>query len=121
MGWSKVLPTATGMYTFKAVYNNITCSSVFYILNPAGVEEHGAGHTLNISPNPAHSTFTISLNNQLSILDSQLKIYDMMGRVVYVNEIRNLKFEIRNSFSSGIYFVRVEEGQKVWTEKLVIE
>ena len=31
--WSKLLPTIPGVYTFKAVYNGITCSQPFTIIN----------------------------------------------------------------------------------------
>jgi hypothetical protein len=95
------------------ILKNMTAAEV------AEAENNKAG--FSISPNPAHNSFTISLNIQSPMIDSQLNICDVTGRMVYENVIRNLKFEIRNSFSPGLYFVQVREGEKVWTEKLMVE
>jgi hypothetical protein len=70
-----------------------------------------------IIPNPTHSYFTIST----TVINTHLKIFDITGRLVHA-QIINQKSEIINTrLSPGVYFVSVTDGEKVFTEKLVIE
>jgi hypothetical protein len=78
-------------------------------------------NTLIIIPNPAHNTFTLSLNNQSSINNSQLTIYDVTGRVVHEQKIHSQLSTVNCTLSAGVYFVRVEAGDKMYQQKLVIE
>src|ERR1035438_7798988 len=42
---------------------------------------------ISLYPNPTSGTFTLSYNSQLSLLNSQLKIYDVLGQEVYQQQI----------------------------------
>jgi hypothetical protein len=77
--------------------------------------------SFNIYPNPTTSTFTISLNDQSSINNNQLQISDLTGRVVHQQTLTQKSEVIYQNFSPGVYFVRVSDGEKSFTEKLVIE
>jgi hypothetical protein len=81
---------------------------------------------ISVYPNPAHDYFTISFNEGSAT--RELEITDVAGRVVYKTDIRNLpadrqgsKLEIGNSFSPGIYFVRVRDGVSTIMQKLIIQ
>jgi hypothetical protein len=74
-----------------------------------------------IYPNPAGNAFTVSLPDQLSTVNSQLSIYDITGRIVHQQILTSAHQQITNHFSPGIYFVRVMDGERVFTEKLVVE
>jgi hypothetical protein len=100
----------------STVQIDTTCPSF-----PIFVSEISLQKEFSIYPNPAHNTFTISLTNQLSIINSQLKIYDMMGRMV-MKQPFNIKYETLNTnLSPGLYFVQLRAGENIWTQKLVIE
>jgi hypothetical protein len=76
-----------------------------------------------IYPNPAFSsgTFTISFNKEPGIRNRELGIYDLAGRLVYM-QILNQKSEIINKiFSPGIYFIKVNDGERWETKKLIIQ
>jgi hypothetical protein len=78
-------------------------------------------NNLFIYPNPSNTTFTISFN-ELQIQNAELKIFDITGRVVHEQTIINQKSEIINCpFASGIYFVKVSDGERVFVEKVVVE
>jgi hypothetical protein len=78
-------------------------------------------NSFNIYPNPTHNTFTISLN-QWTVDNGQLTVFDIAGRCVYEKPIRNFaQSEIRNNFSPGIYFVKVNDGERSATQKLIIQ
>jgi uncharacterized repeat protein (TIGR03803 family) len=88
-----------------------------------GIDEiNSPENIISIYPNPAHNTFTILLNEESGIGSWELKIYDMTGRMVHEQTIRNQESEIRNlNLSPGVYLVRVEVGEKVRQQKLVVE
>jgi hypothetical protein len=93
-----------------------TCPAAVYTSVP---EEFGK-ESLQIYPNPARNTFTISLN-EFKVESAELKMYDITGRQVFATTL-NSKLQILNPhLSSGIYLVRVNGGEKVWQEKLVVE
>jgi hypothetical protein len=73
-----------------------------------------------IYPNPTRNTFVISFNNPTSSIE-HLTIYDVTGRVVHEEAILNQESTISNSFSPGIYFIKIEIGGKIMTQKLLIE
>jgi hypothetical protein len=88
-----------------------------------GMEEQNNFNSsaMNIYPNPTHNSFTISLSTPISNFQFQLSIYDVTGRVVHQQILTSANQQINNSFSPGIYFIKVTEGEKVWTEKVVVE
>jgi hypothetical protein len=77
----------------------------------------------SIYPNPAHFSFTISLNEHWpQASNANLRIFDLTGRCVYEKEIGNSKLEIRDAdMRQGIYFVKVSSGERSVTQKLIIE
>jgi hypothetical protein len=75
---------------------------------------------LSIYPNPAHNAFTISYNGLSSMVNGHLLIFDVTGRIVYEQTLNNQSTIIDKQFSPAIYFVKVR-GEKVFTEKLVVE
>ncbi len=77
--------------------------------------------TIEIYPNPTTSSFTITLNNSFSTFHSQLSIYDITGRVVHEQIITQQTEIINQNLSPGIYFVKVKEGERVETQKLVVQ
>lgn len=95
--------------------------------NPTtGIDENTASNDeMVIAPNPSNGSFTLTYSAVKSQTVS-MKLYDVMGRVVYNNEIKvnagyNTLAVTTEGLSKGIYtFVCVTEtGRK--TEKLVIE
>jgi hypothetical protein len=76
---------------------------------------------LTIIPNPAHNSFTISLNNQSSLNNSQLTIFDVTGRVVHEQKIQSQLSTVNCQLSAGVYFVKVSDGERVYEQKLVVE
>jgi hypothetical protein len=84
--------------------------------------------SFSIYPNPTTSTFTI----EGELPEAEIKIYDVTGRLAYERGFGNLsprsasatealEVTVNAHLQPGIYFVRVEDGQRVATEKLVVE
>jgi hypothetical protein len=95
----------------SAIINTIfTCDCAI------GVEEiDKAGDEMIISPNPTQDYFLINRRGEL-------KIYDAPGRLVKEQTIIDSQSRIDcHDFSKGIYFVKVNDEEKTFTQKLVIE
>lgn len=88
-----------------------------------GVAEFGAGD-FSIYPNPNNGRFNISLNSS-SNENVKVTVYDIRGRKVYENAFENtsnFNEEVSlNSIQSGMYLVKVSDGHRQATKKIVVE
>ena len=84
------------------------------------IHEMQSSINFNLSPNPAHDNFTLTLNQAPS--NATIQIFNTVGKIIY-NKALNKKQETINSvqFSSGVYFVRVSNGEKQFIKKLIIQ
>jgi photosystem II stability/assembly factor-like uncharacterized protein len=77
---------------------------------------------VSVYPNPAVDNVTITVNNISGHHKNELAIYNVIGEVVYsetlTSNVKKLDVEL---FSSGVYFVKVSDGEKTYTQKLVIQ
>ena len=74
---------------------------------------------LELFPNPAHSTFSLTNAGQFSS-DAVLEILDRNGRVV-VQRTGVPGVILLGSLSSGLYLVRISDGAKNYVGKLVVD
>lgn len=76
--------------------------------------------SLKVYPNPANTNFTIALNNNVN---ADVKIYNMLGKVVFKGATTNGKIEISNNsnLTSGLYIVSAttDDNRTIQT-KLII-
>jgi hypothetical protein len=93
---------------------------VCYKFAPEGISEVNPS-SLSIFPNPTNGSFTISFPKTLST--GIVKVFNSIGQEVYADRISNssIRKEINLDVASGIYFVKMSDGKKVFTEKLVVE
>lgn len=102
----------------NAVVIDTTCPLPIISVPELSVNE---SHFL-VYPNPSHGSFTVILNKELGIGNRELHVYDVTGREVYATAIRNRYSVISDqNFSPGIYFVRVIDGKRSASQKLIIQ
>lgn len=85
------------------------------------VDEQIANTVMTVYPNPTKDNFTISIKG---INTASIKVYDIIGKLVYQDSINKETTLINNfgRFKPGIYLVRVlGDNQKIYNQKLVIE
>ncbi|MCX6312556.1 MAG: peptide-N-glycosidase F-related protein [Bacteroidetes bacterium] len=79
---------------------------------------------LNVYPNPTDGHVFIDVN-LLKRDDGLIEIYDMLGNSVYTHEFKSLTAESvevdLSSFSSGMYFVKLNTGDQSVTRKLILQ
>ena len=69
-----------------------------------------------IAPNPSHGYFTIS-----GIENKSISIFDLQGKII-IPETKsdNNSISIEN-FASGMYFLRISEGDKIEVVKVMVD
>jgi hypothetical protein len=117
--------SSTSDYLSTAAFNNPRRVFTLPSQNPNRPEPDNSVpsivNSFQIIPNPAHNTFTISLPDESGIGNHELKIFDITGRVVHKQTINSKHQTLNTKLSGGVYFVRVEAGDKLYQQKLVIE
>lgn len=91
---------------------------------PLGVglqETAGSPGEMTLYPNPSNGKITVSFMGAGN--NSTIKISNLLGEEVYMEKCTgtNVKKKINVNFPSGIYFVKVEDGEKQITKKLLIQ
>jgi photosystem II stability/assembly factor-like uncharacterized protein len=103
-----------------ATYGRGAWESPLYIT--VGMDEMNTDINLNVYPNPTNEEVTITINGKKSISKTELTIYNLVGEKIYSENLTAIVTKLNTEpFSAGIYFVRVRDGEKVYTQKLVVE
>jgi hypothetical protein len=88
---------------------------------PPGIEEVSGG-SLQIMPNPARGTFRVLL--PAGMTSGRITISGMSGRELYSEQFTGAKGEISvqaANLAAGAYIVKVDDGKKYFTGKLIIQ
>ena len=122
--FNKVLPTIPGVYTYETIYNGTTCTKTFKVNCIAlGVEKNTNEPVLDIYPNPAQNTISVSIND-LSNEPTNLTIKNLLGQVVYNDKLpvnnNHLAKEIDlKNLSCGVYLISLESNHTRIIKKFV--
>lgn len=84
-----------------------------------GVNEVQDNLGLRVFPNPANEVINISLNKEVS---ATITLLDVSGKVVRTQTLNGISTSINTaSLNSGVYFVTINDGTSVSTQKVVIK
>lgn len=85
-----------------------------------GIEENKQAGRLNIFPNPFSTQTTLHIEERLQ--NASFTVYNSVGQTVA--QIKNISGQTitfnRDNLPSGLYFVRLTEDNKVYTDKVII-
>jgi hypothetical protein len=125
------VPEASGEYTLTISHKgNLVGGTQDFSLVIDGVTESlsvakDEFKSISIYPNPVENSLNIELqSNSNSNID--LSIYDIQGRVVKKQEFKDNSYILNtrldvSSFASGIYFLKINQGAKYYTQKINIK
>jgi PKD repeat protein len=75
---------------------------------------------LNIYPNPGNGIFTINMSRSQG--DSEVKVINPVGNVVYQESVTGNSFSIDlSNLGQGVYFMLIKNADRNHIEKIVIE
>jgi len=78
-------------------------------------------HVFLIYPNPASTNFNVSISPQIFSSNIQLSIYNLDGREILQQVIERNQETINCQLPTGIYLIKVIDGEDVLTQKLIVE
>ena len=113
---------ANGSYAVIVTYQGCSDTSSCYDILSVGVNGiSNQNNLVTLYPNPTSGTFTLSYNSQLSIQNSQLKIYDVLGQEVYTQAITNPNQTTItiSQLSNGVYFYQLTNNTETYRGKFV--
>lgn len=121
-GWSKVLPTLAGNYTFQASYNGVTCSAPFEISTTVGVANIITANELQVFPNPTLDVFTIS-GEDIENGNYRFTLNNTTGQTLFSENANVTSNSIKKAISTaglaaGVYFLTVETDQSSVVKKV---
>lgn len=90
---------------------------VFYYSGPNGTLNIGEESDITIYPNPSSGKFSMSgfpINLKLNV-----QIFNSSGQLV-LKQIQSSEIDL-SAYPKGIYFVLINDGEKVISKKLVVE
>ena len=137
--WTTVSATGT---TLTATVNNLTAETTyeykafattasetvegevmnFTTLAASGLADIENGISAIVYPNPAKDKATLRLSGLTTT--AKVIISDLQGRIILTDEIQAgvETYELNTSnYASGVYYIRIVSGNKVNTQKLIVE
>ncbi|MDY4861641.1 MAG: T9SS type A sorting domain-containing protein, partial [Candidatus Onthomorpha sp.] len=118
--------TAETQYEYKAfattasgtVEGNVV---LFTTLANSGLNSvEGAVATMTVYPNPASERATIAVSGVES--GAKIVVSDMQGRVILSDNMANDTYELSvDNLASGVYYIRVIDGNTIHTQKLIVK
>ena len=121
-------PTAAGVGLQSAVYSYTDINgcegmdSVSIQVNACvGLAENILANGVSVYPNPSYGIFQLNFDNMPSS-KGELEIYNASGEKVYTAS--NIKQQMQIDLSAlptGIYFVQVYDGTKIYNQKIIVQ
>jgi hypothetical protein len=95
------------------------------VANTFGIGETDLNVGVSIFPNPSNGTFNVKLSSESNEV-VKLSISSMVGENIFSAEQINVDGEFiktidLSNFAEGIYFLTIENNNKVLTEKIVVQ
>jgi len=115
-----------GTYNVSLTVTNQCGTETYYlivVITPYGIPNISSDSYVNISPNPNIGNFTLKYS-QLSILNSQFIIKDVLGRTVYTHNINGAEGKETidvSDLSNGVYFYQLSNLKETIRGKFVKE
>ena len=91
----------------------------------AGINASSQNLSFSVMPNPNHGVFDVSISS-IDKSDIKLNIYNTEGKIVFSEMIQTQQQDISKrinleNLSKGIYFLKIQQGNKSKTQKILIQ
>ena len=114
------IPATSGYYAAILTNGNCSDSSACVYISLTGLSENTFSE-ITISPNPSSDEFIIS-SSQKNKNSISIKVVDAFGKLITQQQINAGKTILKaENWSTGIYFIEVNDGKNKSVRKLVKE
>jgi murein DD-endopeptidase MepM/ murein hydrolase activator NlpD len=122
-GFSKLLPTIDGIYTFDATYNGITCSKIFTVTHSLGISDNTNVKDLSVYPNPTSDEFVIS-SETIENGTYTFRLTNIAGQLIRSEKIDIENNKLEKSFSisnlsKGVYLLILDDSKSRIIKKII--
>lgn len=113
----------SGTYAVEVTQNGCTDTSACFAITNVGIESVLTANTIKVYPNPTENNFTVELNGNGQNMNVQ--VLDAVGKTVYQKQVQNVTEGttlsiVTNQWASGYYLLKVQAGDEVHNEKLIL-
>ena len=99
----------------NSVYKNTNLLSAIH-------EENTGKFEVNIYPNPSNGVFTVTIPS--SSIKVNIEIYNTFGEIICLENNKSVNSGIKNKINldapSGIYLIKINDGESQFTGKIII-
>ena len=96
----------------------IDSSTISSIVDYKGFLEY----KITVFPNPTNNSINLIIKDNDANAINDISIFNVMNKKIYQNLISTNQTIIDlSSFAKGIYFIKVQSGDKIYTDKVIVE
>jgi hypothetical protein len=102
-------------------WGKIDAIAILGKLEETSIDDISSNFNFVLTPNPTNNgSMQIQTNINDNLKPFVVKIYDITGNLLYINSMRNEKLFNISFLTNGTYFVKLDNGQNIAIQKLVI-
>jgi plastocyanin len=115
------LPVGTHYYVCSP-HASSGMKGVIIVESTLGLEETTNASAVSVFPNPSNGLFTIGLEPSFVSDNTSLEVFDVAGNLVHQATVMGPRVELDlQDRLPGVYFIRVNAGNAVLVERVVID
>ncbi len=115
--YTDTLEKYTGNYLYQFICNAAPECGYYTV----GISENKTESGIVVYPNPNNGNFNLIISQFDNLKMRKLKIYNVLGKMVYSQQLTTSNEQLTTNLSDGIYFYQIIVGEKIYTGKLVKE
>ncbi len=109
-----------GKFTGSFSIDNISFSQINELATNSSINRQNRSTGFTVYPNPNNGVFFIKPLETDNGNHSELKVYNIVGKIIYEENHIQQKSKIEIHSPSGIYFVKLISGKRSSTKKIIV-